>query len=92
MLSRGFAAPRWHDAVACLVKAGAVQPRDPTAWRALLTLCQQLPEGLMAPRLLAKLHQLVSHASTAAAATLVDCIAALEDEFDAAAIEWAAQE
>ena len=92
VLSRGFAAPRWHDAVACLVKAGAVQPRDPTAWRALLTLCQQLPDGLMAPRLLAKLHQLVGHAATADAATLVECIAALEDEFDADAIEWAAHE
>jgi hypothetical protein len=92
VLSRGFAAPRWHDAVACLVKAGAVQPREPSAWRALLTLCQQLPEGLMAPRLLTKLHQLVGQAATADAATLVESIAALEDEFDAEAIEWAAQE
>ena len=46
----------------------------------------------MAPRLLTKLHQLVGQAATADAATLVERIAALEDEFDAEAIEWAAQE
>ena len=92
VLSRGFAAPRWHDAVACLVKAGQVEARDAVAWRALRTLCRQMPEGLMAPHLRAKLHQLVEHAPTADAPTLIECIAALEDAFDADAIDWAARE
>ena len=81
-----------RNAPAPSIVASAVQPRDPAAWRALLTLCRQMPEGLMAPHLRAKLHQLVEHAPTADAPTLVECIAALEDAFDADAIDWAARE
>ena len=96
VLRLGFGTPRWRDAIACYVKAGAVSPRTPEAWSAVRSACAQMAHADPALRparpVYDSLRQLTLHGTTVDAATLVEAIAALEDEFDADAIDWTSQE